>query len=82
MPVQMFALAVVVGDAMSGIKFKTAGDEHVGRVLFQWYELYLVDISKNSILSFRRRPESSVFNQLDTGLRRCDEFLEVFLSDF
>jgi hypothetical protein len=23
--------------------------------------------------SFRRRPESSVFNKLDTGLRRCDE---------
>src|SRR3989338_3212715 len=27
--------------------------------------------------SFRRRPESSIFNRLDTGLRRCDEFLEV-----
>jgi hypothetical protein len=28
-------------------------------------------------LVIRRRPESSVFNQLDTGLRRCDELLEV-----
>jgi hypothetical protein len=32
---------------------------------------------KIQILSFRRRPESSIFNQLDTGLRRCDELLEV-----
>ena len=32
------------------------------------------------ISSFRRRPESSVFKGLDTGLRRCDEFLEVPLN--
>ena len=32
---------------------------------------------KIHISSFRRKPESSIFNQLDTGLRRCDEFLEV-----
>jgi hypothetical protein len=30
--VQVFALAVVVGDAVSGIKFQAAGDEHVGRL--------------------------------------------------
>ncbi|TXT23339.1 MAG: hypothetical protein FD134_2186 [Gallionellaceae bacterium] len=29
------------------------------------------------VLSFRRRPESSIFNKLDTGFCRCDEFLEV-----
>ena len=29
MPVQVFALAGVVGDAMSGIKFQAAGDEHI-----------------------------------------------------
>jgi hypothetical protein len=27
---QMFALAVVIGDAMSGIEFQAAGNEHVG----------------------------------------------------
>ncbi|MCR4303620.1 MAG: hypothetical protein NUV63_05255, partial [Gallionella sp.] len=35
---------------------------------------------KIQISSFRRRPESSIFNKLDTGLRRCDEFLEVARS--
>ena len=30
MAVQVFALAVVVGDAMSGIEFQAAGDEHDG----------------------------------------------------
>ncbi len=30
---------------------------------------------KSLLLSFRRRPESSIFNSfLDTGLRRCDGF--------
>ena len=29
------------------------------------------------ISSFWRRPESSVFKGLDTGLRGCDEFLEM-----
>lgn len=27
--------------------------------------------------SFRRTPESSFIKALDTGLRRCDEFLET-----
>jgi hypothetical protein len=32
------------------------------------------------VLSFRRKPESSVFNELDTGLRRCDELDRRFRS--
>ncbi len=35
----------------------------------------LMGTSKNHIPSFRRRPESSACNGLDTGFRRCDEFL-------
>jgi predicted neuraminidase len=34
------------------------------------------------ISSFRRRPESSAFNQLDTGFRRCDEVFKIFLCLF
>lgn len=32
MPVQMFALTVVVGDAVTGIEFQAAGDLHDVRV--------------------------------------------------
>jgi hypothetical protein len=32
---------------------------------------------KIRVSSFRRRPESSVLNQLDTGFRRCNELVEV-----
>ena len=50
--------------------------------------LILLETSKNSTTSFRRRLESSIFNRLDTGLAegqfilslskgRCDEFLEL-----
>jgi len=35
-------------------------------------------ISPNS--SFRRTPGSSAFNRLDTGLRRCDELIEDYIS--
>lgn len=42
MPVQMFALAGVVGDAMPGVEFQAAGDEHVGRERMKSCELYLV----------------------------------------
>jgi hypothetical protein len=30
MPLQVFALAVVVGDAVPGIEFQAAGDVHIG----------------------------------------------------
>jgi len=33
-----------------------------------------------SASSFRRRPESSAFNELDTGLRRCDGLNQTFPS--
>jgi len=36
----------------------------------QWWSTQGVD---SNVPSFRRRPESSVCNELDTGLRRCDE---------
>jgi hypothetical protein len=37
---QVFALAVVVGDAMSGIEFQAAGNKHVGCIgFFQWRRL-------------------------------------------
>lgn len=32
---------------------------------------------KTQLPSFRRRPESSILKRLDTGLRRCDDFLEM-----
>src|SRR5450759_1607941 len=50
MTVQVFALAVVVGDAMSCIEFQAAGNKHVGLVRLSGADYTLSDFQSRSAL--------------------------------
>ena len=62
MPVQMFALAVVIGDAMAGIEFQAAGDEHSGQGRFESGRNYTLGAYGNSLLRDGRPDTVMRFN--------------------